>query len=158
DPLTRATLQSRTIWASLLRAADPPRVLGPPLGCLRRIRPTVSTRLPNQTCPQSGREKPRPAALYNEISPPWETRSSPSMFDLFRSREKAVRILLGGMLLLVAISMLTYLIPTYDTGSGISDQVVAQVGKEKIMLTDVQKTVQNAVRGRQLPAEIIPNY
>src|SRR5215469_7105670 len=80
------------------------------------------------------------------------------MFDLFRSREKAVRILLGGMLVLVAISMLTYLIPTYDTGSGISDQVVAQVGKEKIMLTDVQKTVQNAIRGRQLPAEIIPNY
>jgi peptidyl-prolyl cis-trans isomerase D len=36
--------------------------------------------------------------------------------------------------------------------------VVAQVGKEKIMLTDVQKTVQNAIRGRQLPAEIIPNY
>jgi peptidyl-prolyl cis-trans isomerase D len=80
------------------------------------------------------------------------------MFDLFRSRDKAIRILLGAMLVLVALSMLTYLIPSYDTGNGSSDQVVAQVGKERIMLTDVQKTIQNTVRGRQLPAEIIPNY
>ena len=48
------------------------------------------------------------------------------MFDLFRSRDKAVRILLGALLVLVALSMLTYLIPTYDTGSGSPDgQVVA---------------------------------
>jgi peptidyl-prolyl cis-trans isomerase D len=80
------------------------------------------------------------------------------MFDLFRSRDKAVRILLGAMLLLVALSMLTYLIPNYDTGSSANDQVVARVGKEDIMLTDVQKVVQGTLRQRQLPAEIIPNY
>jgi peptidyl-prolyl cis-trans isomerase D len=80
------------------------------------------------------------------------------MFDLFRSRDKAVRILLGAMLGLVGLSMLTYLVPTYDTGTSASDQVVATVGKEVITLPDVQKVVQSSMRQRQLPAEILPNY
>ena len=52
------------------------------------------------------------------------------MFDLFRSRDKAVRILLGALLVVVALSMLTYLIPSYSTGASTSDVVVAEVGKE----------------------------
>ena len=80
------------------------------------------------------------------------------MFDLFRSRDKAVRILLGALLLIVALSMLTYLIPTYDTGGGTgTGQVVAQVGKEQITLPDVQRLIQNNLRSRQLPPEILPN-
>jgi peptidyl-prolyl cis-trans isomerase D len=80
------------------------------------------------------------------------------MFDLFRSRDKAVRIMLGGMLLLVALSMLTYLVPNYNTGSAASDVVIAEIGKETITLPDVQRLVQNTMKGRQLPAEILPNY
>jgi peptidyl-prolyl cis-trans isomerase D len=80
------------------------------------------------------------------------------MFDLFRSRDKAIRILLGAMLLLVALSMLTYLIPSYNTGSTTSDQVVAEVGKEAITLSDVQKEVQANLRNRQLPPEILPTF
>ncbi len=81
------------------------------------------------------------------------------MFNLFRSRDKAVRILLGGLLVLVSLSMLTYLIPSYNTGSGgSSDQVVAEVGKDKIMAPEVQKTIQMALRGQQLPAEFVPHY
>jgi peptidyl-prolyl cis-trans isomerase D len=81
------------------------------------------------------------------------------MFDLFRSRDKAVRILLGGLLLLVAFSMLTYLIPTYDTGAaGGTGQVIAEVGKDQIMLQDVQRLIQNNLRSRQLPPEILPNF
>ena len=80
------------------------------------------------------------------------------MFDLFRSRDKAVRILLGGLLVLVAFSMLTYLVPNYNTGSTGSDTVVAEVGKDTITLAETQRLIQATVRGRQLPPEILPTY
>jgi peptidyl-prolyl cis-trans isomerase D len=80
------------------------------------------------------------------------------MFDLFRSRDKAVRILLGALLLMVAISMLAYLVPNYGTGSSSADMVLAEVGSEVITITDAQKVVQGAMRNRQLPPEILPNY
>jgi peptidyl-prolyl cis-trans isomerase D len=80
------------------------------------------------------------------------------MFDLFRSRDKAVRILLGGLLLLVALSMLTYLVPSYNTGGTGSDMVVAEVGKDPITLAETQRVIQATVRGRQLPTEILPTY
>ena len=80
------------------------------------------------------------------------------MFDLFRSRDKAVRILLGGILVVVSLSMLTYLIPNYNTGSNPSDVVVAEVGGEEITLPEVQRLIQNNMRGRQLPPEILPNF
>src|SRR5215475_13395621 len=81
------------------------------------------------------------------------------MFDLFRSREKTVRIMLGGLLLLVAVSMLTYLIPSYNNGTGAgSEAVVAKVGNETVTLADVQRLVQTTMRNRQLPPEILPNY
>src|SRR5579885_1510851 len=80
------------------------------------------------------------------------------MFDLFRSRDKAVRILLGALLVLVGLSMLTYLIPSYNTGARSDEQVVARVGGEEISSVYIQRLIQATVRGRQLPPEIIPNY
>jgi peptidyl-prolyl cis-trans isomerase D len=81
------------------------------------------------------------------------------MFDLFRSREKSVRILLGALLLLVALSMLTYLIPSYNTGTNTSDMIVAEIGKDDVItLPEVQTLIRNTVRGRQLPPDILPTY
>ncbi|HTX35967.1 MAG TPA: peptidyl-prolyl cis-trans isomerase [Bryobacteraceae bacterium] len=80
------------------------------------------------------------------------------MFDLFRSRDKAVRLLLGALLVLVALSMLTYLVPSYNTGGMSPDAVVAQVGSEAITELDVQRAVQNAMRSGRIPAEIMPTY
>ncbi len=81
------------------------------------------------------------------------------MFDLFRSRDKAVRILLGALLVVVGLSMLTYLIPSYGGGGADSgSQIVATVGDQTITQTDVQRLIQNVMRGRQLPPEILPNY
>src|SRR5690348_1974406 len=81
------------------------------------------------------------------------------MFDLFRSRDKMVRILLGALLLIVALSMLTYLIPTYDTGTSAgTGQVVAEIGKDTITVPEVQQLIQNNMRQRQLPAELLPTF
>ncbi len=80
------------------------------------------------------------------------------MFDLFRSRDKAVRILLGAILVVVSLSMLTYLIPSYGTGNDASDMVVAEVGKDVITVPMVQKQINMTMRGRKIPAAILPNY
>ena len=82
------------------------------------------------------------------------------MFDVFRSREKSVRILLGAMLVLVAASMLVYLVPGGVGGSGsTSDNVVASVGKEQITASDVQREIQRITRGQSnLPKGILAMY
>lgn len=77
------------------------------------------------------------------------------MFHLFRSQAKAVRILLGALLGVIALSMLLYLIP----GTGItaadsnSDQVVAEIGKSTVTVGEVQQQVRNALQNQRLPPE-----
>ncbi|MDE3196321.1 MAG: peptidyl-prolyl cis-trans isomerase, partial [Acidobacteriota bacterium] len=82
------------------------------------------------------------------------------MFDLFRSRDKAVRWLLTGMLVLVALSMVTYLIPQTGTGTDATSDttVAAQIGKDKITAQDVTREIQNMTRSRQLPPELLSIY
>jgi peptidyl-prolyl cis-trans isomerase D len=77
------------------------------------------------------------------------------MFDLFRSRAKAVRIMLGAMLAIVALSMLIYLIP----GTGVTaadsatDQVVAEIGKSNVTVGEVQQQVRNVLQNQRVPPE-----
>src|ERR1035438_6260326 len=80
------------------------------------------------------------------------------MFDLFRSRDKLVRIFLGALLLVVAASMLMYLVPNYNTGTTSSDTIIAEIGSDAITLAETQRVIQSTIRGRQLPMEILPNY
>jgi peptidyl-prolyl cis-trans isomerase D len=78
------------------------------------------------------------------------------MFDLFRSRDKAVRILLGGLLLIVALSMLVYLIPGAGTPTGNrDDQIVVEVGKDAITVQDFDRDIQAKLRGRQIPPDAV---
>lgn len=83
------------------------------------------------------------------------------MFDLFRSRDKSIRILLGVLLGLVALSMLVYLIPGGPgggTGAG-GENVVAVVGDDKITAQDLQRAVQQ-IQSRQqnLPKALMAMY
>src|ERR1039457_6837754 len=81
------------------------------------------------------------------------------MFDLFRSRDKAVRIMLGGILVVVSFSMLTYLIPNFNSGTGDpSDRGVAEIGKDTLTLPEVTATIKRPMRGRQIPAGVMPSY
>jgi len=81
------------------------------------------------------------------------------MFDLFRSRAKAVRIMLGAMLTIVALSMLVYLIPGAGTpvGNG-DDQVIAEIGKEPITVQQVDMQIRNLLQGAKVPPEMADSY
>jgi len=83
------------------------------------------------------------------------------MFDLFRSRDKVVRIMLGGLLGVVGLSMVTYLIPSAGTttdSSGNDTTVVANIGKDTLTAQEVSKAVSNMTRSRQLPEELLSIY
>lgn len=73
------------------------------------------------------------------------------MFDVFRRRDKAVRIVLGAMMLLIAASMVTYLIPGGFSNQGGQDMVIAEVGKQPVTVTDFQQRMEVAQRNKAIP-------
>ena len=79
------------------------------------------------------------------------------MFDLFRSRDKAVRILLGVILGIVAISMVTYLIPGATSGANGTgdDNIIARIGDDKITSQNALQAVSASLQGRKIPPEMI---
>jgi len=81
------------------------------------------------------------------------------MFDLFRSRAKAVRIMLGAMLTIVALSMLVYLIPGAGTPVGnVNDQVIAEIGKEPVTVQQIDMQIRNLLQGAKVPPEMADSY
>ncbi|SRR5258706_569841 len=83
------------------------------------------------------------------------------MFDLFRSRDKAVRYLLGGLLGLVALSMVITLIPGFNSGMNSNNQdqaTLAEVGGTKITTREIQSQIGRIMRSGQIPADMIEVY
>jgi peptidyl-prolyl cis-trans isomerase D len=82
------------------------------------------------------------------------------MFDLFRSRAKAVRILLGAMLGVMALSMLVYLIPGtgMTTAASSDDQVVAEIGRTAVTVPEIQQQLKNALQNQRLPPDLAATY
>ncbi|MBM3785905.1 MAG: hypothetical protein FJW30_16195 [Acidobacteria bacterium] len=80
------------------------------------------------------------------------------MFDFFRSRDKAARTVLTVLLGMVALSMVTYLVPGGPGSGNPSETVVAEVCGDKINAAEVQRQLQNQLRNRNLPAQMIQSY
>ena len=79
------------------------------------------------------------------------------MFDLFRS-EKVKKYFLTILLGVVALSMVTYLIPNYNTGTTTSDSsVLAEVGGKKITALEAQQLFQKYSQGR-IPPDLLEVY
>ncbi|MCU1335197.1 MAG: PpiC-type peptidyl-prolyl cis-trans isomerase [Bryobacterales bacterium] len=80
------------------------------------------------------------------------------MFDLFRSSDKVKKYILGGLLTLVALSMVTYLIPNYSMGTTTTNNpVLADIGGHKITALEAQQLFQKYSAGR-IPPDLMEVY
>ena len=80
------------------------------------------------------------------------------MIKFLQSGNKAAKYLLAGFLLLIAASMVTYLIPGFmgDTTAASETGVVASVGGHEIKREQVARVVQAQARGNQIPDFYMP--
>ncbi|MFL6387492.1 MAG: peptidyl-prolyl cis-trans isomerase [Terriglobales bacterium] len=80
------------------------------------------------------------------------------MIKFLQSGNKAAKYLLAGFLLLIAASMVTYLIPGFmgDTTAATETGVVASVGGHEIKREQVARVVQAQARGNQIPDFYMP--
>ncbi len=75
------------------------------------------------------------------------------MFNLFRSQKQAVKIFLGGLLMIVAVSMVITLIPgTLNTDVNPNDTVLAEVGGLEVTIQDVQARLRDYSQSGQIDA------
>src|SRR5579883_1754612 len=82
------------------------------------------------------------------------------MFNLFRSRDKLVRITLGAILTVVAVTMVITLIPGFGTptGSNSDDPVLAEIGGDKITASKAQHDFQLMAQNAQIPSQMLEVY
>lgn len=80
------------------------------------------------------------------------------MFDIFRSRDKIVRYMLGGLLVVVAASMVTYLIPGFNSGTGTTAATAFEVGDQKFTVQDVQTAFNRLVQSQHMTPETSDVY
>ncbi len=83
------------------------------------------------------------------------------MFNLFRSSAKLTKYMLGGLLLIVAASMVTYLIPntglTAANDNGV-DNVLAEVGGSTVTADQAKAAITRLVSSGQLPRDSVDVY
>ena len=82
------------------------------------------------------------------------------MFNLFRSRQKAIRYFLGAILVVICLSMVITLIPGFGStsGSNSDDPPIAVIGGTTLPSSEVMVTAQRIFRGNQIPPEMAEVY
>jgi len=75
------------------------------------------------------------------------------MFNLFRSGQKMTKYLLGGLMLILAASMLTYLTNTGFTNSTDGDPILAEVGGQMVTVQETQSYINRMIQNQRLPQE-----
>ncbi len=81
------------------------------------------------------------------------------MIHFLQSGNKVAKYILGGLLLLLSASMVTYLIPGFMSGTeAVRSGVLATVAGEDIHSDQVQKMVQQQMRGRQVSPDMASFY
>src|SRR5215475_15565437 len=80
------------------------------------------------------------------------------MAGVIDSKKTGVRILLGVVIGIIAITMLTYLIPQGPGGVGASSDTVATVGGKSISLQDIQQQLAQIEQRQQLPKALESLY
>jgi len=80
------------------------------------------------------------------------------VFDALREKKLGVRILLGLVVGFLGIGMLLYLVPQ-NTGTELTgEDVVAEVGDQKITMAEVQDQLSRVSRNGQIPSSLMPLY
>jgi peptidyl-prolyl cis-trans isomerase D len=77
------------------------------------------------------------------------------MFDLFRSRTKSVRYLLGGLLSLVALSMVVTLIPGFGTPSNPNRDILATIGDTELTSQQIHRALSIQMRDGKVTRDSI---
>ena len=82
------------------------------------------------------------------------------MFHLFRSRQKVMRIFLGVILVIVAASMVTYLIPSFgnNLGSTADNPTLVEVGSYKLTAQEFQQRFTRLNQSGQIPDSMMQVY
>jgi peptidyl-prolyl cis-trans isomerase D len=79
------------------------------------------------------------------------------MIKFLQSGNKAAKYILAGFLLVLAASMVTYLIPGFMSGTEVTQSgVVASVGGHEISRDDVARVVRDEARGQSYPPSLMP--
>lgn len=79
------------------------------------------------------------------------------MFDLFRRRDKAVRYLLGGVLVMIAFSLVVTLIPGFGSNTPTDDRndTVAKIGDDTVTVREAVTSIQNVMRRQNVPPSAV---
>jgi len=80
------------------------------------------------------------------------------MFDLFRSRTRAVRIMLGALLMLVAVSLVVTLIPGFVGAEFAPENIIAEIGDDVLTAREVQIIVQQQLRNNAFSRDMAGVY